>query len=149
MISYFLSNNSAKNYRNQIAYVNKIIQQVKGDMFFHEHCMINVRLLQCCVSEQTADEARVSENFFLVLLFTAEVSERVDNDAENEVQDDDDDDEEEDQVIDDSRKEQSLLQQPMHTLQQPIHTIAGRYLSVHLSYAPMKHFERNTQELVI
>jgi len=50
---------------------------------FHEHCMINVRLLQCCVSEQTADEAGVSENFFLVLLLTAEVSERVDNDAEN------------------------------------------------------------------
>jgi len=45
--------------------------------------MINVRLLQCCVSEQTADEAGVSENFFLVLLLTAEVSERVDNDAEN------------------------------------------------------------------
>jgi len=44
---------------------------------------------------QTTDEARVAQHFLLVLFLATEVSERVDDDAKDEVEYDDDDDEEE------------------------------------------------------
>jgi len=61
-------------------------------------------------NERTADEAGIAEDFILMLLLTAQVSERVNDDAEDEVEYDDDDDEEEDQIIDNSCKEQRFLQ---------------------------------------
>jgi len=60
-------------------------------------------------NEQTTDEARIPQNFILMLLFATEVSERVDDDAKDEVEYDDNDDEEEDQIIDNTCKEQMLL----------------------------------------
>ena len=55
--------------------------------------------------EQTADEARISLDFLLVLLLATKVSKRVDDDAKYQVQHYDDDDEEEHQIIDHACKE--------------------------------------------
>ena len=57
----------------------------------------------------TADEARILDNFLLVLFFGTEIGESVDDDTKDEVQNDDDDDEEEDHVVDDSGREERLL----------------------------------------
>ena len=69
-------------------------------------------LLQCRsrhgtheLMEQTADEARISLDFLLVLLLATKVSKRVDDDAKYQVQHYDDDDEEEHQIIDHACKE--------------------------------------------
>jgi len=58
---------------------------------------------------QTADEARIPQNFIFVLFLATEVSEGVDDDAKDEVEYNDDDDEEEYQIIDDTCKEQWFL----------------------------------------
>ena len=58
---------------------------------------------------QAADEARVLQNLFFLLLLAPQVGERVDDDAENQVQHDNDDHEEEQQVVDDARAVHRLL----------------------------------------
>ena len=57
----------------------------------------------------TTYEAGVLENLFFLLFLAPQVSKRVDNDTEDEIEDNDDDDEEEQQIIDDTSKEQRLL----------------------------------------
>ena len=57
----------------------------------------------------TADEARILDNFLLVLFFGTEIGECVDDDAKDQVQNDNDDDEEEDHVEDDPGREKRLL----------------------------------------
>jgi len=56
-------------------------------------------------TEQTADEAWIAQNFLLLLLLTTKVSERVDDDAKDEVEYNDDNDEEENQIVDNTCKE--------------------------------------------
>lgn len=57
----------------------------------------------------TTDEARGLENFFLLLLLTAQVGKGVDDHPKDEVQHDDDDNEEEQKVIDHAGREERLL----------------------------------------
>lgn len=57
----------------------------------------------------TANKARVLEYELLLLLFTAEVGERVDNDAEYQVEYNDDHHEEEQQIVNHSSHEQRFL----------------------------------------
>lgn len=59
--------------------------------------------------EPTADETRGLEDLLLPLLLAPQVSEGVDDDAEDEVEHDDDDHEEEEEVVDHSGCKQGLL----------------------------------------
>lgn len=61
------------------------------------------------VCKLTTDEAGIFQYFFLLLLFTPEIGERVDDDTEDEIQNYNDDDEEEQKVVDDTSKEQRFL----------------------------------------
>lgn len=58
----------------------------------------------------TADEARRLQDFLLLLFFTPQVSEGVDDHAKDEIKDDDDDHEEEQQVVDHSGRKKRLLE---------------------------------------
>lgn len=60
--------------------------------------------------EPTTNETRGLQNFFLLLLLTPQISERVNDDPEDQIQDDDDDHEEEEQVVNDASGKQRLLQ---------------------------------------
>ena len=51
-------------------------------------------------TQLTADEARVLDDLFLLLLLRPQIREGVDDDTKNQVENDDDDDEEEDHVVD-------------------------------------------------
>ena len=57
----------------------------------------------------TANEAVVSENLFLLLLLTPQVSKRVNDHTKDQVQYDNDHNEEEEQVIDHPQHKQRLL----------------------------------------
>ena len=52
------------------------------------------------LSLKTTNEARVLDDFLLVVLFCSEICKRVDDDTEDEVEDDNDDHEEEEHVVD-------------------------------------------------
>lgn len=56
----------------------------------------------------TADEARVLDDFLFLLFLWSEVSEGVDDDTKDEVEDNDDDDEEKQHVVDHTGREQPL-----------------------------------------
>ena len=58
----------------------------------------------------TANKAGVLENLFLSLIFTSEISEGVDDDTKDQIEDDNDDDEEERKVVYYTSEEETVLQ---------------------------------------
>ena len=70
-----------------------------------------------CRAIQAANEARVSQDFLLGLFLRTEISERIDDDTKDHVEDDDDDDEVEEEVVDHADHEQWLLDQLRNGIQ--------------------------------
>ena len=68
-----------------------------SDMFFKSHIFVVKRF-----TFKSANEARIFQCLFLLLLFRTEIREGVNDDTENEVQNDDNDNEEEEHVVDNS-----------------------------------------------
>lgn len=62
-----------------------------------------------CRTIEAAHEAGVLQDQFLLLLFTSQIGECVDDDTENEIQHDDYHNEEEQQIVDDTSNEQTFL----------------------------------------